>query len=722
MVRLILLALLWSMIPAEAHAGPVFVALVSNGVGFGAAAWATMGGAVLRIAGSLLLNVVASRMLARGSTGSEMLQELARPTSLPVYRFVYGEAWATGTPAGWTVVGSNFVGCFLLNSRPSAGPFTVMLDKRPVTATGNAFSFSGPGASATNDPFAGHARYWIGRGDQTTCPADVVAASDGYFQSTDAWRGRTVLWVILNAGANESRSERWPSSPPEVIVNGKWSRVWDPRDPAQNADNPATWAWSANQALCALDALRQNPAKPYPLANLWLDTWKWAADVADERVAVRGGGTIARYEVNGTLAFSDGAEIEDQAAPLMIAGAAEFVRARGQLGIVPGCPQDSAMTLTDMLDGESAQFSRYASRDDLATSVSGTYLAPDRCYEGTPLPVYVISGAQAEDGGLDQPYQPDLSMVTDHRQGQRVQKILALRRRMQRTISAEFPPSSFDLVAGAWCETDFASPFSAWSGIWEVRGVNPVLLPGDGDGVALRCTISLRETSASIYAWDAETEEVEVEEYDFDATVSGVQPPTGVAVDMAQINDLTSSGAVVPRFRATFTASTSGSVTGYEWQIRLSSGDWPVESTSVTAPNGSAITIYGGILSQTALQDFRIRAVGSRGASGWVVVPGLARGFAFGTITATAGVGQATFSGSAPTNALFAGARVYRGAVGSSFASATRVAQFTGLVPGAALTLTVTGLAAGSAYFWAVPLTASLSEGTPSGPYTLTIT
>ncbi|ETD89947.1 phage tail protein [Rhodobacter capsulatus] len=725
MVRLILLALIWALVPVEAHATPVFVALVANGVSWGAAAWATFGGAALRILGSVLLNVGVAKLMQRKVAGQEVMRDLAQPTSLPAYRFVYGDTWAMGTPAGWVVRGQLHIGCWILNSRPSEGPFEVLLDKRRLLTTGDPYDFSSDGAVATNAPFfdgAPWVRYWIGRGDQTTCPDLVQDWSDGYFVPTDAWTGRTVIWVIADVGPNETRSERWPAAPPEVMASGRWSRVWDPRDPAQIADDPATWAWSANQALCALDALRSNPVRPYANTHLWLDTWIWAADVADERVPVRGGGTIPRYEVNGTLAFSSGAEIEDQLEPLMIAGAARLVRARGQLGIIPGCPQDSAMTLTDMLDGEAPTLTRYADRDSLATSVTGKYLAPDRCYEETDLPTYVLAGAQEADGGLDQPYQPDLSMITDHRQGQRVQKILLMRKRMQRTIRAEFPPAAFDLVAGSWCETDFASPFGAWGGLWEVEGIQPVLIPAEGDGVALRCTISLRETTPAIYAWDAETDEVEVEEYDFDATVTGVQPPTGVAVDMSQANDLTSSGAVVPRFRADFTASVSGSVTGYEWQIRLDGDDWPAESASVTAPDESAITIYGGILSQTALQDFRIRAVGSRGASGWVVVPGLARGFAFSAITATAGAAEATFSGPAPTNAAFAGARIYRGAVGLPFSSATQIAQFVGLVPGAALTLTVTGLSAGAADYWAVPLTASLAEGSPSGPHTLTIT
>lgn len=690
MARLILLIAALVLVPVEAHAAflQVISALVANGVGFGAALWAVAGGAITNILGSLLLNAAASALTRKKSTGAAMLRDLAQPTSLPAHRHVFGECMAMGTPAGWTVVGTKYIACYILNSRQSVGPFTVYLDKRAVAVSGDAFDFAGAGAAATAAPFINYARYWIGKGDQTTCPDAVIAEGDGYFQDTDAWRGCTVLWVILDAGPNASRSERWPSAPPEVMVQGKWSLVWDPRNPSQDPNDASTLAWSANQALCALDALRSNQVRPYALASLWLDTWKWAADVADERVGVLGGGTIARYEVNGTLAYSDGSELEDQLEPLMIAGAARFVRARGQLGIVPGCAQDSAMTLTDMLDGEAPNFTRYADRDSLCTSVAGTYLAPDRFYEDATLPTYVIAGAQAEDGGLDQLFQPDLSMITDQRQGQRVQKILAMRKRMQRALSAEFPPEAFDLVAGSWCSTDFAAPFAAWSMLWEVEGCEPVLLPAEGDGVALRCKVSLRETSAAIYAWDYATEEQAVEVYDFDATVAGVNPPTGVSVDMSAANDATEAGVVAPRFRCDFTASASASVTGYEWQLRLDGDDWPSASTTVSAPDGeTAITLYGSILSQTALHDFRIRAIGTRGASGWIEVPGLARDFELADVVAAPGIGCVDWTMTAPDNAAFAGVRIYRAAVGAGFDAAVMVTGLTTAEPAAAMSL-----------------------------------
>jgi hypothetical protein len=131
---------------------------------------ATLGGLLLNLGASFLLSTAAT--LLRGTPKqSDIIRELQQPSSLPVWRFVYGSGWAPGTPAPVRVKGKFLYACFILNSRPSAGPFTVFFDKRAVEATGDPYDFGGAGAVATNAPFASHCNYWIGRGDQTSPPA-----------------------------------------------------------------------------------------------------------------------------------------------------------------------------------------------------------------------------------------------------------------------------------------------------------------------------------------------------------------------------------------------------------------------------------------------------------------------------------------------------------------------------------------------------------------------
>lgn len=99
--------------------------------------------------------------------------------------------------------------------------------------------------------------------------------------------------------------ERWPATPREVMVDGRWSLVSDSRDPG------AAPAWSDNQALCVLDALRNNPLRPYDDRNLWLETFGWAATEVAQPLPNKAGDAIHKFRVNGVLAFSEGAELED---------------------------------------------------------------------------------------------------------------------------------------------------------------------------------------------------------------------------------------------------------------------------------------------------------------------------------------------------------------------------------------------------------------------------
>lgn len=536
---------------------------------FGAAAAGTFAYAVVAgvvsMAASIGLSMIANKLLTKKPRQEEIRSELTRPTSLPAYRFVYGKTWAPGTPVGWVVRGYVLYICYLLNSRPSAGPFTVLFDKRAVEKTGDEFDFGpGGGADATNDPFGQdgptptHCRYWIGDGSQTTCPAQIVSETMGHFTASDAWRGRTVLWAKLEAGNPDARTVRWPSTPPELNVDGNWSLVDDPRD--------GQTKFTRNQALIVLDALRNNPVRPYGDEFLRLDTFAWAANVAAQQVAVKGGGTIPRYRCDGILTFTDGTEIEDQLMPLLDAGASRLSRIGGKLAIVPAVQRESVKTISDVTDGQPLNLARWKSSDDLYTEVVARFPAPDRAYESAETPVYVIPGAQAEDGGVRKRLTVDLGFVTDHRQAQRVAKIMGWRSRMQRQVSGELFPDCFDLVAGSVCEVDLGFPYGAWAGKYEVENINPAAGINDDELITIRLPAVLTETSDEIFSWTAEAEEQDMLPGAFSGARTAVLPPPQPVLTTGSVAAITSGAIVAAGVLAAWAPSPSPSAIGYEWE------------------------------------------------------------------------------------------------------------------------------------------------------------
>ncbi|MGB1390992.1 MAG: hypothetical protein ACPG61_19120, partial [Paracoccaceae bacterium] len=310
---------------------------------FGATAGAAIASSLVQFGVSSLLNAAIGAVFGKQPKAEDVGRELSQQSTAPAYRFVYGECRATGTPAGIPVKGNFIYGAWILNSRTSdLQTFTLYMDKREVVLTGDAFDMNGAGATATESPFADHLNVWISKGFNTAPPKTftdeapwVEGTADHLWKTTDAWKGRTVIWMKIHAGSPNDRQQRWPASPPLVEVEGKWSTVYDPRDVTQSPTDPSSWKWSENLALCVRDALRRNPIRNYKEPQIHESFNEYGPDVCDETVALKSGGSEKRYTCAGTLVFSQG-EIEDLITPMVISGAAQLIRVGGQLGFAPG--------------------------------------------------------------------------------------------------------------------------------------------------------------------------------------------------------------------------------------------------------------------------------------------------------------------------------------------------------------------------------------------------
>ena len=584
----------------------------------------TIGGAVLSLAGSLLLSAAARALAPKPPGAPDLVRELQLPDSLPPKRFVYGQARIYGSPT-WRVKGGILYGVLILNSRPSEAVTGLYLDKRECTLTGDLYDFAGSGATASAAPFAGYVKVWVGLGDQTAAPDEIVAEAGEFFDATDAGEGLTVMWLRLDVGPNDSRATRWPRTPPEVEVEGQWSQVWDPREGAQDADDPATWTFSANQALCLLDALRQNPIRTYPLNQLLQDSFTDAADIADEAVPLKAGGTEPRYRVNGALIFN-GAEILDQVTPLFDAGAAEPVRVGGRLGIAPGAWSAPIATISEITEAEGLSFQRLKPGRDLATTVRATFTAPDRDWRPSTLQDYTVPGAQDADGGVITTLDIQLGFVTSAPQAMRIQKIRANRQRAQRQIAATLPPAYFRVVAGGTVTVAFPAPYASLNGTYRVISANPGLFASEqgGGGVAMRVPVVLEEIAESDFAWTPATDEQTRIAVALDVARQPPEPPGAVGTTTGAAVAVIAGSTALPAIRFAFDPSPSSSVVSYEWEFQKETSDpftFPWESGGVINADirDGADQVFGTLSpAQIGLiYRIRVRAVGSS-VSGWV--------------------------------------------------------------------------------------------------------
>lgn len=631
MRKLLGLAFLLSTVPTFAHAGFLVAAIGSiiSTVG----GWLAAGGVVGFLANTgiaLLASAVQMAIARAAAKQQDVYRELQEPDSLPVHRFVYGQGWAPGTPAPVRVKGRTIFACYILNSRPSEGPFTLYLDKRRVEYTGNPFDFNAGGAQGSNGKFGPgsqgpHLRFWIGRGDQTRPPQYFLDNAPEHFRNTDGWRGLTVLWATFRAGKDEEFGDRWPSAPPEVIVDGRWSKVWDPRDSTQSQADPSTWKWSRNQALCTLDALLNNPVRPYPLEHLWMESFRWSADVADSLLPVKVGSPIPRFRVDGVLAWAEGSEIEDQVAPLLAAGASRWMRAFGQLGMIPATYSEPVGVISEVLSDQDFVFESLRDPDALYTEGYANFTSPDRAYESATTPVFKAPGAETQDQSGPRPLKLDLPFVQDHRQGQYVTKIEVMRSRMQKSMSFVAPPEAVDFLSGAVITVDFPAPFSSRNGTYKIEESTPAEDPlGLSGSVALRVPMTVREEVPAIYSWVPSAEEKDMPEEPFDPTFQELLPPDFVVATSGSEVALTSGNAIFPRVAFTFPQVNSARITGYEWKLLRRVSTSPVrwsDEASGSIPyseDGAALEGVTSALSngQTYRVDVRSVAAWASGGSG----------------------------------------------------------------------------------------------------------
>lgn len=571
--------------------------------------------AALNVVAQIGIQLAASAALSAASVAFQdvpktpaLKRELGRPNSLPPVRHVYGRYRVYGSPAPFRVRGNRLYGCLILNSRPSSGGLIqVAVDKRPITPLGDPLNFNGPGAVATTGRLADHFRYWIGLGDQTSPPAQILAEVPDIFLPTDAWRGRTVIWVKCNAGSSKEAAKRWRRVPPEIEVEMDWSRVWDPRDPAQIWSDPTTWRYSTNAVLLTLDALMRNPIASYRLRHIDLQSWIDAANIADEPVPLLDGGTEARYRASGFIDWSSG-ELEQLIEPLILASAGGVTRIGGKLAAIPGAWQPPEVTVTGAEDDEELVVEEIGLGDDTYTGVRTTYINTARDWKPADAGVYRVPGAQEMDGGVEKIRTVDLAWVTSPTQAQRIGKILALEGRMRRQISGMLSSDAFQAVAGGAVQLAWPAPFNRLNGAYKVEALEPQIDFAEGGGAGLRCAATLRATAASIYEWTPAVDQRPVlDVVGVDGEAPDLDMPGPITAVSGSAAALGSGGSAQPRIRFSFAPAASDRVRRYEVQYQIVGGSWQDGGTIDADLRDGSGQVFGYVYPVQVGQTYQVR-------------------------------------------------------------------------------------------------------------------
>lgn len=424
-------------------------------------------------------------------------------------------------------------------------------------------------------------------GSQTTADSDLV--SETSVDSTFIGRGCAYLYVRMKYDQNV-----FSGGIPTFTAVVKGIKPHDPRT--------GTAAWSDNAALCIRDYI----VSAYGLSDADVDDtyFSAAANDCDDLVATAGGGTQKRYRLNGVVNAQStiGTTLQDMLAACN--GTLFFSGGKWKLKV--GVYDSSVKTFTlDDLRSEISLPTRSSRRDNF-NEVVGKFIDADQDWIEADYPAITSATFLAEDNGNANTLDLSLNMVTDGAQAQRIAKQTLFRAREQMTFDAEFSLAAMGVEVGDTVSLTIAE--YGWTAkTFQVSSWR--LLIGD-NGVTVSMT--LRETSAAAFAWDAEEADIIAN----NTTLPSMRVGLGVS-------NLTASGGGRTQGDGTFinsailswTAATNSFVVSYdvEWKAVADSA---YNATTATT-NGIEITpLVDGVQ-----YVFRVRAKTVSGVVGsWATV------------------------------------------------------------------------------------------------------
>lgn len=558
--------------------------------------------------------------------------------------------------------------------------------------------------------------------------APAVGGIGGITPALDIWtdkhRGDGVAQIelICQSVAQQDIARIYPNGLPTPSVVARLQRVFDPRDPSQSFADKSTWRWRDNPALCLMHFLTDGAAgmgmnferRILPTLASWIE----AANVCDELVPLKAGGTEKRYRCGGWFYLdSDPIEVVD----MLITCMDGWISQRGDGALVCRAGKFYAPTVT-FTEEHIIEFStqRYVADEDAVNELVVGYTTPVN-YADVEAPAWIDEEDKAA-RGKDRVQNVALVWCPSRSQARRLAKRQVLR--------SNAPARGWIRVNmfghGAMTERFIRIQNAA---IPSLADIAVEVTKIEFDVASMTMTIAYVEMSAAVDAWNPATEEGDGESIP-DAP-GGVPPPQPTGVTGNGLYVVTGADQIGLAFRVEFdepARTDLGFAIG--WGVR---GTYFGEE--VTFTREQATVLPGGKLqfivshpSIVAGQFFIVRVATT--APGGTYSTWREAEFPLSgalnpppplAVSAVGGVGQVVVGWKNPP-APHASTLIYRAAEGDTFADAVLAATVSGSA-GATQSHTVTGLAPGNYQFWLITRSTTPQDSqVQSGPLDATVT
>ena len=226
-----------------------------------------------------------------------------------------------------------------------------------------------------------------------------------------------------------------------------------------------------------------------------------AANICDETVALRGGGTENRYTFDGVVDTANTPKSNLEQMLTSMAGTLYY--SNGKWSIKAGAYVTPTVTLDEDDLAGPLQIDTAISRRDAFNAVKGQFISPKSDFQATDYPPVTSSTFETEDGGDRSYLDFTLPFTQSSATAQRLAKIALFKNRQKISVSAKFKLKAFQFEVGdTLMLTNSRLGFS--SKVFEVQSW---ALNFGADEVSVDC--QLVETNSAVYTWNAEEEDFE---------------------------------------------------------------------------------------------------------------------------------------------------------------------------------------------------------------------
>ena len=300
-----------------------------------------------------------------------------------------------------------------------------------------------------------------------------------------------------------------------------------------------------------------------------------AANESDELVTLDGSGTEKRYTIDGIVKSSS--PIGDVLGKMSTACAGTLFWGSGYWKLKVGAYSTPVKTLTlDDLRGPINLKTRSTMRDSF-NGVSGTFNNAAADYITADYPPIKSSVFQAEDGGDEILLDLALPFTTSAATAQRIAKMTLYRGREQMTISADFGLEAFNVEVGDIIAFD-NERYGFDGKEFEVVGW---VFASDQQAGDLRVTLTLQETSAAAFNWNAEESDIINNNSNLPVANAGLVINNLTASDATQLQG---DGTTINSAILAWDAAASAFLAYYDVEWKKTSGS--TYSSTTTTENG----------------------------------------------------------------------------------------------------------------------------------------